>query len=445
MNLRKCSLVVAGALVIGAFGVGVSSVSASCSNGIATSIDTQPVATTRLWAQLPSATCTDLKHMFWTMNIGSGVAVYADNSVSNAAYGPTNMNALACQTSGADSILANAAGTNDAWQNGWEGGGLSGTTCPCGLTAGNPDPTKCPGTTVWLETNEKAATTAPLRFQLAELPYNAASTAYDGDAQLSKFNCFGGGACTTALATNNHIITTVFTPTFGTTSLAGTTATVVINPVPTIGPTAGPYMVKNYLIYQILDNNAAHTYDLNNFNLAAGWSLRATYPASSCTSSPCPSTTVTLDLTGYTQATQEIFLGIGLEFFGNTAMGAGASYVTSKVGSVSAPMHPTSGPVGSFTATTAVYNSLQSVTIGFSTTDETGVTGFNIYRGAGLSPSTWTKLTTTPMAANGVPSTYSYTDDTIPRQRTYQTYTYKFDAIDAAGNVLYNIQVKVSK
>lgn len=127
------------------------------------------------------------------------------------------------------------------------------------------------------------------------------------------------------------------------------------------------------------------------------------------------------------------------------AISANTLDIAGKVGPTSTTFVRPTASAGTFVDTSAVYESLQKITIGFTTTDETGVVGFNVYRGTGANPVTFTKVTTSPMAANGVASTYSFTDSSLPRQRTYGVFTYKVEAIDAANQSQFEILVTVRK
>lgn len=124
-------------------------------------------------------------------------------------------------------------------------------------------------------------------------------------------------------------------------------------------------------------------------------------------------------------------------------MGTAPGTTHPKVGPPSNSIIIPGGSSGSFVATSATYSSLQKVTIGFTTSDETGIVSLAIRRGAGTKPTTWVAVGNIP--PQGAPSTYSFADTALPRQRTFGQFTYRIDAIDLAGAVAYTIDVPVGR
>lgn len=406
----------------------------------------------------------DLQGWFWG-RCSAGAPTGADSKFNAAAAAGVDQGSVtACNgwwsATGGTPCPASTT-TYRAVAGGWSvNGGFDG--CPLDTAAGD-----CSGTTnantdtVFVLANTGNATTNAAQIGVTAVRFNA-TDAYDID------NAYGTGTTSGCNGTNNCRETSnggtfgacaggtqnvfSFAPTIN--SSTSTTVTLAwTHPTIKVGSNAGAtpaYPISSWSIYKI-DSAAAPT----NFALGSWTEVRrvpgnvntATFafgaaPVNRYYFALLPN----FDGNGGLNAGAACSPGVDCAAFSTNTWTMGTAGVTNaKVMPASASFVRPTASAGTFVNTSAVYESLQKVTIGFTTTDETGVVGFNVYRGTGANPVTWTKVTTSPMAANGVASTYSFTDSALPRQRTYGVFTYKVEAIDAANQSQFEILITVQK
>lgn len=408
---------------------------------------------------IATGNCAYMK--FYIFSIGGTVPsqVSGQGGVAPNLWGPQN-------TTCGDAVTANNVFSSNATftgmrfgLTGWSGVGGIMAGCPC-ANNGAVFASDCAGFTVgYMVTSENAPATEPFRYVYIQARNAGTTFQYDGAAEMYLYNAAGStvGACVAAGCQLNgqNGTTSPFSQTALATAInagwttpqiaqvsggAGTAITLQWAPLVTVGPASGSggqYGVLNYEILYFDEADAGNPTVFNGNYTASNWTSVGTLSATdaSCAGGIC----------SYTIPAGVPAAGMERYFALRPTFRADVSNITpTKVGFASAAVTPTAAGDGEFVNTTASYVNIQAVNVAFSTTDETNVAAFNVYRGAGENPSTWAKLTAVP-SPKGTASSYSFTDNTLPRQRTFGLYTYRVNAIDATGATLFTIDVQVQK
>jgi hypothetical protein len=453
MNPRKSTVLAMGAAALIFLLAG--SVYAACT-GIG---QFQGSCTPADFAFSPATTDANMNGYFWARCTAADVAAVRTDSKWNPAAG-----------SGADQ------GSNTAFSAGWltfvgsantgnyrivgSGWAYLGSFDGCPLeTNADCDATRSARSeTLFVVTNGGDAATVPAKYVVAAVRYIDSTQYYDidsisggstpplcvqtcqqtTDGGASWASC-GGGASNAGFSVTPSIV-----------SSSGANVTLSwTHPTVRANVTGIAYPISSWSVYK-MNSAAAPT----NFALAS-WTEIARVPGSSNTA------TVPIGAApanGYYYALLPNFDGdgglnagaactVGVDcpaFSTNTwTIGTAPGIATPKVGPASTSKLLPGASNGTFVSTTASYDSLQKVTIGFTTTDESGVVSFEISRGVGAAPTSWSRIGT--LAAKGSPSSYSFADTGLPRQRTYGVYTYRVDAIDSTGKAAFTVSIPVAK
>ena len=426
---------------------------AVCSVGVAAFTDAAPMFTNDPLGLYAGGACAQARYYMFT--VGATSNVYSDSQTNTGGggigWGPQNLSGrTAACTNTNNQIVDTAALQTRVIAAGWTVDGINPPAtnmnpgCPCsdGTTA------TCAGDFITMFTNEAGPNTTPGKFAIYDHAWSGVTLTYNSN----NINTLYTTAGSSVLGAQPYVPTAVqmaipdlkgagnsvsLTPATSTASF-----TFVANP--TWGPAASAYRIQAYRVYELIENDTNATFN-GNYD-ASGWTSLGTIAA---TAGNCPGGICTGSVT-YTKpvGSQEAYFALGVDIAAPgcpVARCPSAGVLTmTRVGSQSFNVKPTGIDAG-FANSSANYDNLQSVTISFDTTDETGVAGFNVYRGTGSAPVSYTKLTSTAIASHGTPSSYSFTDTTLPRQRTYGTYTYKIEAVGPSGAAMFNIMIPVQK
>ena len=109
------------------------------------------------------------------------------------------------------------------------------------------------------------------------------------------------------------------------------------------------------------------------------------------------------------------------------------------------PLYASYTPSSGISSFTAHYLDLEHTALAWTTTSETGASGFNLYRS--LDGASWTQANSALIPAKGQGgggANYAFTD-TLPRQRSYQRWRYKLDEVGTSGQVITEAAAAVTK